>query len=251
MCGIIGIIGKNKELNKRAFELLLVKSQIRGKHATGVSWVNEEGEILTRSEPIAAIPFVNSEFVPESKLMIGHVRYSTSSLNYNQPLQNNIALVHNGVITQSDPKNWSNEYGYKGFSTKNDSELLLKCIENGDDMFNKFPKASISCGYIDDRNRLFAIRNNSRPLWIFCIYSNDNAVIATGFASTLSIIERAMECLAEEYEGVFYSTMHTNPFCLYEFKRNTFTLDNTIYPSEKQFFQQDLQINTKIESKYV
>ena len=56
--------------------------------------------------------------------MIGHCRYSTSDLQYNQPIYNDdYSIAHNGVVSQEMPERWKELYGYD-CKTKNDSELI-------------------------------------------------------------------------------------------------------------------------------
>ena len=189
MCGIVGAVCNNTEKNVEFIKELYTQSQIRGKHATGISWVNEYNTVQTMSSSEPAKTFVKC-FIdfPEKITMIGHVRYSTSDLKYNQPLQQNgVAMVHNGVITQEDPTKWENDFGYCDFETKNDSEILLKSIIEGESHFHKFPEASIACAYIKspDSGVSFS-RNGTRPIWY----------IETDFglflASTKDILLRAL-----------------------------------------------------------
>ena len=76
--------------------------------------------------------------------MIAHARYSTSDLEFNQPLvSKNLAIAHNGVVTQEAPENWEKLFGFK-CETRNDSELLLRALENNEDVAEKFPASSIA-----------------------------------------------------------------------------------------------------------
>lgn len=181
MCGIIGVISFNKKLVANTAKALMLQSEIRGKHATGISYYNAQGLVTLRSpEPVSQFQF------PEEmgNVMIGHVRYSTSNIEYNQPItEGNYSLVHNGVITQAPFEEWESLYGFKDFATKNDSEILLKAFK--ENMFCQFPESSIAAGILVN-NEIVCWRNEHRPLYMF---NNEHM---HGFASTENIILRAL-----------------------------------------------------------
>ena len=183
MCGVVGYYSDQTiDINK--FILILRNSMIRGKHATGVAW-NENGFIKSKiiSGPANLLELTNIE----TNMIIGHARYSTSDLQYNQPIfSDKIAIVHNGVITQQSPEKWKQIYGFD-FKTKNDSELILKSWEINKHPINQYPEASIASIIIDLRNKpiLHFFRNEKRPLY----YYKQNKDIF--IASTKDILKRA------------------------------------------------------------
>jgi glutamine phosphoribosylpyrophosphate amidotransferase len=92
MCSVIGAIIKEP----RAEDLLMLhrvflESKIRGMHATGLSYV-KNGQIVTIKHPVPAdeFPFNFAEYINEdgNLYIVGHCRYSTSDLEYNQPISN-------------------------------------------------------------------------------------------------------------------------------------------------------------------
>lgn len=191
MCGVLGIAIKKP--TEKEFELirgLFVQSMIRGKHATGVSYV-KNSKVHTIKEPVNACTFINSQDISSwvnedgNLYCIGHVRYSTSDLAYNQPMATEeLSIVHNGVISQEPPETWKETYGYETL-TKNDSELILRCLEKGELPLHKFQPSSMSVCTLDKDRVLTAFRNEARPLY----YSYDaNGVI---FASTADILKRS------------------------------------------------------------
>ena len=111
MCSVIGAIIKEP----RAEDFLMLhrvflESKIRGMHATGISFV-KHGKLATdkRAIPADDFPFNFPSYVNEdgNLYLIGHCRYSTSDLEFNQPIANeNLSVVHNGVITQELPEKW-------------------------------------------------------------------------------------------------------------------------------------------------
>ena len=113
MCAVIGAYLEKplpEDLNTLAN--VIRESSIRGLHATGISWVKEK-RIHTFISATPAAQFLehfdlNKTTNEDGNLyLIGHCRYSTSDLNYNQPLWNeNVSIVHNGVVSQEMPENW-------------------------------------------------------------------------------------------------------------------------------------------------
>lgn len=183
MCGIIGVVGPKKQNVWSATYALLKQSEIRGKHASGLSYF-KNGQLITNKYNVPAGVFVN-EYMPDAvgNYVIGHTRYSTSDIKYNQPLQEgSTALVHNGVITQAPFEQWKQLYNVEDFATKNDSEILLKYIIQTRKI--DFANSSIAAGFIH-LGEMWAFRNGQRPLYLFALQG------LVGFASTANIIKRA------------------------------------------------------------
>lgn len=179
MCAVLGAYLNNPTADD--FDLvarLLLESSIRGLHATGVSFLKDDG-ILTKIEPAPAMewlnryrPVLDSGTHSDGNLyMVAHCRYSTSDLAYNQPLySDNFSVVHNGVISQEMPENWANLYGFN-CKTKNDSELILQCLENGIvdtpiSPLERFPDASMAVIELHKDKKIRFYRNGKRPLYL-------------------------------------------------------------------------------------
>jgi asparagine synthetase B (glutamine-hydrolysing) len=161
MCGVIGIISK-KILDKNKIKTLIVESKIRGQHATGISYIDKKTlktKIITKKANYLELENVNTNF------LIAHTRYSTSSLEYNQPISySNVSIVHNGVITQENNKNWE-KYNYN-FQTANDSEFILKSYRENKHPVKEYIHASISAIILDNNNqKVHFFRNEKRPLY--------------------------------------------------------------------------------------
>ena len=180
MCAVVGAYSKDK-VNLESFQRVIVQSMVRGKHASGIAW-NDNGKLAYRviSESANFLEFKGIE----TNMIIGHARYSTSDLNYNQPITSDkIAIVHNGVISQENPNTWKAIYGYD-FKTRNDSEIILRSYEN-----NKHPlhlTGSMSTIILDltTKPTMLFFRNEQRPLY----YSTDDGIFV---ASTKNILERS------------------------------------------------------------
>jgi len=125
MCGLAGIIfGKKRRTAKERqhlldiFTRLLVLSEARGHHATGVAWVKTDGTYDLFKAPMPA-----SEFIHESRyadiiagvdnkttILMGHTRWRTQGSEFNNdnnhPLivgdPSPVLVAHNGHITNSD-----------------------------------------------------------------------------------------------------------------------------------------------------
>lgn len=185
MCAVIGAILKEP----RAEDFLMLhrvflESKIRGMHATGIAYVkNNEVVIDKRPVPADEFPFNFPSYLNEdgSLYLIGHCRYSTSDLEYNQPIGNSTgAIVHNGVITQELPEHWKEIYGYD-CETKNDSELVL----HSGSPLEEFPDMSMGVCELTNDKKLLVYRNGKRPLYLTSI---PNGCIIT---STADIAKRA------------------------------------------------------------
>jgi len=189
MCGIIGVeLDHITPQQMIKVKELFHQSSIRGVHATGFSYLRN-GRVQTISQygtPDGLFQHQNIEgCIENAKLcLIAHTRYSTSDLKYNQPLgTGEMAIVHNGVISQAHPTLWPQQFGLQP-RTNNDSELILKCSEKGDiHPLVKFKGSMAVCILTPDG--VFAFRNHERPLWFV---NEDNGVV---FASTQDILLRS------------------------------------------------------------
>lgn len=193
MCAVIGAI--LLEPTKQDFAMLrrvFHESKIRGMHATGISFLPKwSDKIETIKEPLPADQFVEKHLHDDNLAdmvsddgnlyLIGHCRYSTSDLEFNQPMESaQKSIVHNGVITQELPENWKQLYNYDCI-TKNDSELVL----HSNDPLQEFSHMSMGVVelYLDKKLRFY--RNGKRPIYLSSI---PNGCIIT---STADIANRA------------------------------------------------------------
>lgn len=189
MCSVIGAIIKEP----RAEDFLMLhrvflESKIRGMHATGISYV-KHGKIITDKRPVPAdeFPFNFPSYVNEdgSLYLIGHCRYSTSDLEFNQPIANeNLSVVHNGVITQELPEKWKELYGYD-CETKNDTELILHTAEDCISPLIRWKDSSLAVIELHVDKVIRFYRNGKRPLYLTNI---SNGCIIT---STADVPKRA------------------------------------------------------------
>jgi len=140
------------------------------------------GKIHTEKLPVPAneFPYDFPRYVNEdgNLYLIGHCRYSTSDLEFNQPIANDTtSVVHNGVLSQELPENWKELYGYDCI-TKNDTELLLHTIEENTSPLKKWKDASLSVCVLQDTKELKVFRNGKRPLYLTAM-ANGSIITST------------------------------------------------------------------------
>lgn len=186
MCGIVASHNPNG-VNMIVFRRLMMEAMIRGQHATGISYVDGD-QVVTIKNPVKASLFELPTI--KTTAIIGHCRYSTSDLEYNQPIaEQDFAIAHNGVVTQLPPDDWEEAFGFR-CTGRNDTELLLRAFEHDVHPLEAFPRASIAAAFITiDRNgpELNFFRNGQRPLW----YSYEDEEEECFVASTRDIFLRA------------------------------------------------------------
>ena len=182
MCAVIGVYlqkptSEDFEMVKRVF----LESKIRGMHATGISFLpawSDGIETYKDHVPADQFPWINRlhECVADdgNLYLIGHCRYSTSDLEFNQPMESpSKSIVHNGVITQENPENWKELYGYDTL-TKNDSELILR----DEDPLRQFTHMSMGVVELYDDRKIRLYRNGKRPLYLTTLH-NGNIITST------------------------------------------------------------------------
>jgi glutamine phosphoribosylpyrophosphate amidotransferase len=168
MCAVAGLY--SIEYSPEAINLfreILKQSQIRGKHASGVSYLLD-GLVVTEKTSSPIIDFIEDFDMSDLKVMIA-------------PL--NLSIVHNGVITQENPLKWKERFGYN-CETMNDSELIYRAIREGEEPLVEFTNSSMSV-IVLKKDEFSFYRNGNRPLWYYK-YKRHLFV-----ASTKDIINRA------------------------------------------------------------
>jgi glutamine phosphoribosylpyrophosphate amidotransferase len=189
MCPIIGtIIDHPTTDDLESIQRVFLESRIRGMHATGISYT-QDGVVKTIKEAIPAHEFVDRHMQDMTSFidtngrlaLIGHCRYSTSDLEFNQPIANSeVSIVHNGVITQELPENWKGLYGYD-CETRNDTELLLHTIKDDKSPLEVWSNSSLAVIELYSNQTMRFYRNGKRPMYL------TNSIIT----STKDVINRA------------------------------------------------------------
>jgi len=215
MCAVIGAyIERPSSRDLVMLADVFRESSIRGLHATGISWVRD-GEVKTRIDAKPATQFLESldlnNCVNEdgNLYLIGHCRYSTSDLEFNQPLWNeNISIVHNGVVSQEMPENWERLYGYK-CKTKNDSELILHTLEAKKSPLLEFQNASMAVVELYKEKQLRFYRNGKRPIY-FTSLRNGVIITSTKDIAIRANLKDPVEVGMNEYVTVAQNVFRTH-----------------------------------------
>lgn len=167
MCGVIGVSIKEVTADKIALvRRIFQQTMIRGKHATGLTYVSG-GCLQTTKRNVPVDKFFQDfdlkDCVNEDggMYLIGHIRYSTSDLRFPQPFSSeNYSIAHNGVLSQEDASTWK----YKT-ETTNDSEMILHSLEAGKEPLLDFRPSSMAVVTLSKEKRIVGFRNEARPLW--------------------------------------------------------------------------------------
>lgn len=136
-CGVFGVFSKNNLKTSHFVYYALYALQHRGQESAGIS-ISFEGNITT----FKGMGLAADVFTPETlnklkgNVAIGHVRYSTtgeSRIENAQPLDSRfklgqIAVAHNGNLTNSKIIRELLEDGGATFTTTIDSEVIIKMI---------------------------------------------------------------------------------------------------------------------------
>ena len=207
MCAVIGVI--LNQPTKEDFAMVrrvFLESKIRGMHATGMSFLPHwSEEIVTIKDSYPADKFIEVHLHDDNfkdmlnadgnLYMIGHCRYSTSDLEFNQPMYHNEkSIVHNGVITQELPENWKELYGYDCM-TKNDSELVL----HSSDPLREFSHMSMGVVELYKERKLRFYRNGKRPLYLTNVPSGSIITSTANIAERAEVGGLAVEVLMNHY----------------------------------------------------
>jgi len=226
MCAVIGATIKNpSSTDFQTLKRVFHESRIRGMHATGLSYV-KNNKIHTNKLPVSAdkFPFEWDDYVNEdgNLYLVGHCRYSTSDLQYNQPINNDtISVVHNGVVTQESPENWKDNYGYDCV-TKNDTELILKSLEADESPLEHWSESSLAVCELWNDKKIRFYRNGKRPIYFTSV---DRGTIIT---STRDIAIRSGLTNTTELPYNTYATIKSDELIMEQVSVNNKDLQHTL-----------------------
>lgn len=140
-CGVFGIFSED-EIDISAISYVALSAlQHRGQESCGICTYSKNKMNCYKGMGLVSDVFNREELHKLiGKSAIGHVRYSTfgeSNLNNAQPIlsgrgSREIAIAHNGNITNAIPLKKDLENKRVEFDTSVDSEIILKLIENKD-----------------------------------------------------------------------------------------------------------------------
>jgi len=137
-CGVFGVYSEKLEKSAYITCIGLSGLQHRGEESAGIA-VNTEGVISYHKDTgLVSEIFTNEvlESLPEGRMSIGHVRYSTTGCSRKENAQpmvikhkkGNLAVVHNGNIANAAELRQELEDGGAIFTTTSDTEVICYII---------------------------------------------------------------------------------------------------------------------------
>jgi glucosamine--fructose-6-phosphate aminotransferase (isomerizing) len=121
MCGIFGVISKEKVDGKNLF-ILAKHSRQRGSDSSGLVFSNENSYKITRAD-YDIMRVIRKEKWSDSKVIMGHSRLITNGLHDNQPVvRDGFILIHNGIII-NEQEVWDSLSIQRNFEI--DSETII------------------------------------------------------------------------------------------------------------------------------
>ncbi len=243
-CGVFGIISPETKTVGNITYFGLYALQHRGQESCGIA-VSEGGHIRSFKNTGLVSEVFNENILStlQGKIAIGHVRYSTSggkmSVENAQPLVmdfrfGNLALAHNGNITNSDKLKKELESQGAIFKSDSDSEVLVHLIARSKK--DNFTQALIEglnrlegafSMVIINNGNLYALKdkNSIRPL---CIGTLRKKIVFSSESCALDMIgaklirelkpgEVIKSDIKGDYESFFYTEETEKNLCSFEY----------------------------------
>lgn len=199
MCGIVSVISKRQAgffgADLEMFENLLVLDTLRGLDSTGVFCVDsarQVGFLKVASHPFNL--FSVQEYakwrgraVNSGRILVGHNRKATqgsiNSRNAHPFHSGNIIMVHNGTLREDHKKVYA--------PVDVDSHALTIAFDErgAENVIPEIEGAFALMWWDIEKNRLFAIRNDERPLSI--VETDDNYYILSESWMALQLLAKA------------------------------------------------------------
>lgn len=267
MCGIVGMAGKIQHSEREAFEDMLIFSQVRGPHSTGVASVaRHDGDtrlVKALGRPDMIIDYDKRwDKVTDfgKKFLLGHNRYATTgkiNVKSAHPYDfENIVGCHNGTIPEYRLRDLKK--GPTGYNT--DSECVLANIDDGNiqEVFRTLAGAWAFVWYDRRNNTVNFLRNRDRYL-CYC-YSEDRETIF--WASEKGFLDAALARNKIKHTTVYEVTedMHTRwviPDMNKPFEKarqskivsNEWNSGSSRFPANNHWDDKDKDFDVKTESK--
>ncbi len=243
MCGIIGFIGET--IKGTVITDALKKLEYRGYDSWGTAFLSENKiEFFKQTGQINGIPEKIKKI--NSSLAIGHTRWAThgkiSKVNAHPhvSVNNDLALVHNGIIENfSELKEKLSD---KNFFSETDSEVILKLIEekvnSGKSLFNAVSESvSLLKGSFallvfssKEKDKLIAVKHES-PLLLGItekgIFAASDQIPLSNFTNQFVFLEDGDIALIEKNNFKVFD------FSLNEIKREIIKVESEITSSGK------------------
>ncbi len=201
MCGIVGYIGP-KNVGKVLLQGLK-RLDYRGYDSAGVA-VKDEGEMYTQKKK-GRLEEISEDKVPEKEAGIGHTRWAThgkpSDRNAHPFLdcEENISIVHNGIIDNFNHiKDELIDKGHE-FSSETDSEVIVHLIEENyeGDFLEAFKK---TVDNLTGSYAIVAIRNDSDEI----VVARDKNPLVIGVGEGENLVASDAPALLDHTKKVKY-----------------------------------------------
>lgn len=215
MCGLVGFIGQSSDqkISEKLTTALFRHTEVRGTDASGFYCVGDfaDKNILYHKKPVKSSIYVEQQEYKnlwKNQLTAGMFHCRAASVGVGVPLfnennhpfvsyDNKKALMHNGLICKNDYDNLKEFYDVE---TACDSEILLRILEQEEDIFDKLKifyenteNSAYAAAFLDVDNtyrNLHLFRNEQRPLYLLDVTHEINQVF---FFSTLDILFAALQ----------------------------------------------------------
>jgi len=265
-CGVFGIISPETKKVGNITYFGLYALQHRGQESCGIA-VSEGGHIRSLKNTGLVSEVFNETVLStlQGKIAIGHVRYSTSgdkmSVENAQPLVmdfrfGNLALAHNGNITNHDELKLELESQGAIFKSDSDSEVLVHLVARS--KHNDFTKALIESlnrlegafsMVIINNGNLFALKdkNSIRPLCVgrlrkklvFASESSAFDMIGARLIRELEPGEVVKSDTRGNFESFFYTDQTEKRLCAFEYiyfsRPDSEIFENSVHKIRKRF----------------
>ena len=263
MCGIVGVVCKNKiglsKQNQKMFEQLLVIDSLRGTDSTGVFGVERKKgeEVFLHKQVGHGANFVTSDgwdvmdsyIFSDMKCLVGHNRAATrgvvSDENAHPFHQGPIVLLHNGTLTA-----WQHLLPKTEHKISVDSEAIAYALSEADSWKEVLPKieGAFAMVWYDLRDKTLRIATNGeRPLWYAMSVSGD-LYFASEYEMLNLVAARNKEALyADDKELMFFPhTKNTVIEIPYNFDGDFRNLKHIPFEKEKKVFTTG--VSTKVNT---
>lgn len=205
-CGIFGIINAKPSHLVALASSALLALQHRGQESAGIATFIDNKLKVKKGVGLTTDVFTPDflEYIPQTKVAVGHVRYSTTgntSEENAQPIETvhpkvSLAMAHNGNLTNSGEIRRNLIHSGMVLHTTNDSEIVNILIIKYMLEYNNIEKAVLSAVQsiegafslvIATKDKLIAVRdrNGFRPL---CIGKLNDAVVFSSESCALDTI---------------------------------------------------------------
>ncbi len=282
-CGVFGIYSEEKEENVAYYTRIGLSSlQHRGEESCGIAINN--GGIITFHKDVGLVSDVFSQSVvdelPNGKMAIGHVRYSTTGepkKENAQPIviryaKGNMAVVHNGNLTNAVELRKELQENGAIFNTTSDTEVIayiiarerLKVHSIEEAVMNtmKYIKGAYSL-LIMSSQKLIAVRDPQgfRPL---CIGKLDKDIVFSSESCALDIMGAEFERDVKPGEVIVVTNNETKSYdckngqkdglCIFEyiyFARPDSTIDGINVHRFREEVGRCLAMQAPVEADFV